>query len=221
MPSFFFNDTATTEIYTLSLHDALPIFSRKHLLRLCLVPDRRNSPCYAAVSRAWAYWRAAINLGERRQRLCSEHGCVLSPLILARCASTWCDLVYGSAHHSPHSSKPGFPRIPEVLAGPTSVHPQLQRTARRGTCCCDDSDIRVPHDLCLRYDGNLSPAGVDSSSSQWRQQSVICRLGHRCRDPNCRPKRTRCAIGWRWGDLGARCDGYAWLFDQSSDELGW
>src|SRR3712207_9051783 len=30
---FFFNDTATTEIYTLSLHDALPIFpdlSRPH-----------------------------------------------------------------------------------------------------------------------------------------------------------------------------------------------
>src|SRR2546422_5897189 len=25
---FFFNDTATTEIYTLSLHDALPIYSR-------------------------------------------------------------------------------------------------------------------------------------------------------------------------------------------------
>src|SRR5258708_39082273 len=25
MSSFFFNDTATTEIYTLSLHDALPI----------------------------------------------------------------------------------------------------------------------------------------------------------------------------------------------------
>src|SRR2546425_2700963 len=29
---FFFNDTATTEIYTLSLHDALPILPRwKHL----------------------------------------------------------------------------------------------------------------------------------------------------------------------------------------------
>src|SRR2546429_6024603 len=26
---FFFNDTATTEIYTLSLHDALPIFKDK------------------------------------------------------------------------------------------------------------------------------------------------------------------------------------------------
>src|SRR3989442_7282253 len=27
LSSFFFNDTATTEIYTLSLHDALPIWS--------------------------------------------------------------------------------------------------------------------------------------------------------------------------------------------------
>src|SRR5258707_11916969 len=26
---FFFNDTATTEIYTLSLHDALPIYPRR------------------------------------------------------------------------------------------------------------------------------------------------------------------------------------------------
>src|ERR1051326_9232439 len=31
---FFFNDTATTEIYTLSLHDALPILSR-HLACAC------------------------------------------------------------------------------------------------------------------------------------------------------------------------------------------
>src|SRR2546430_17726593 len=32
---FFFNDTATTEIYTLSLHDALPIYAVKYLL----IPD--------------------------------------------------------------------------------------------------------------------------------------------------------------------------------------
>src|SRR2546427_3440734 len=31
---FFFNDTATTEIYTLSLHDALPICSIAHKLML-------------------------------------------------------------------------------------------------------------------------------------------------------------------------------------------
>src|SRR5256885_7713796 len=30
---FFFNDTATTEIYTLSLHDALPIYRRRQNLR--------------------------------------------------------------------------------------------------------------------------------------------------------------------------------------------
>src|SRR2546427_5359926 len=34
---FFFNDTATTEIYTLSLHDALPIFS-------CLFGGHRGTP---------------------------------------------------------------------------------------------------------------------------------------------------------------------------------
>jgi len=32
---FFFNDTATTEIYTLSLHDALPIYLRKGFLLRC------------------------------------------------------------------------------------------------------------------------------------------------------------------------------------------
>src|SRR2546422_8456030 len=40
---FFFNDTATTEIYTLSLHDALPI-SRHHgrrRLRRHRLPDRQ------------------------------------------------------------------------------------------------------------------------------------------------------------------------------------
>src|SRR5258708_17822712 len=32
---FFFNDTATTEIYTLSLHDALPISSSRQTYELC------------------------------------------------------------------------------------------------------------------------------------------------------------------------------------------
>src|SRR5215510_15902514 len=31
---FFFNDTATTEIYTLSLHDALPILEVRRLVRV-------------------------------------------------------------------------------------------------------------------------------------------------------------------------------------------
>src|SRR5258708_11411379 len=32
---FFFNDTATTEIYTLSLHDALPIFTNSRSRPAC------------------------------------------------------------------------------------------------------------------------------------------------------------------------------------------
>src|SRR2546425_1797711 len=36
---FFFNDTATTEIYTLSLHDALPIASPSAFLILGDVPN--------------------------------------------------------------------------------------------------------------------------------------------------------------------------------------
>src|SRR3712207_8978345 len=58
---FFFNDTATTEIYTLSLHDALPISSgaaralglraEPGLLELKLrgAPRRRAEPVYARV----------------------------------------------------------------------------------------------------------------------------------------------------------------------------
>src|SRR5258708_36239461 len=38
--SFFFNDTATTEIYTLSLHDALPISPSKPFFRAVPVRDR-------------------------------------------------------------------------------------------------------------------------------------------------------------------------------------
>src|SRR2546430_13470169 len=40
---FFFNDTATTEIYTLSLHDALPIWSTRRETRFSSPsPPRRG-----------------------------------------------------------------------------------------------------------------------------------------------------------------------------------
>src|SRR5256885_14797408 len=50
---FFFNDTATTEIYTLSLHDALPIFTLRDVAMLEVGvtrvgkprgPERQSSP---------------------------------------------------------------------------------------------------------------------------------------------------------------------------------
>src|SRR2546422_6320499 len=57
---FFFNDTATTEIYTLSLHDALPISRRRlwpirrHIrtmpLPCCIIASR---PSYTALRRCF------------------------------------------------------------------------------------------------------------------------------------------------------------------------
>src|SRR5205809_2703826 len=45
---FFFHHTAPTEIYTLSLHDALPIWGR-YLLRHLRLSDHRNHPQADAV----------------------------------------------------------------------------------------------------------------------------------------------------------------------------
>src|SRR5206468_5797145 len=47
---FFFNDTATTEIYTLSLHDALPIYPAR-----ALRPE--PAPVAAAVARGAGHLR--------------------------------------------------------------------------------------------------------------------------------------------------------------------
>src|SRR5579864_9601035 len=64
---FFFNDTATTEIYTLSLHDALPIFSPVGRHRRDGAGTRRSA--VAAVDRA-----AAPAVRDRKStRLNSSH----------------------------------------------------------------------------------------------------------------------------------------------------
>src|SRR5438094_2143092 len=45
---FFFNDTATTEIYTLSLHDALPIYQRDQMIER--LPQRQARQIHAIAS---------------------------------------------------------------------------------------------------------------------------------------------------------------------------
>src|SRR2546425_7362127 len=44
---FFFNDTATTEIYTLSLHDALPIFPGREELAVGKMRKSQPLPAHA------------------------------------------------------------------------------------------------------------------------------------------------------------------------------
>src|SRR5437867_9793536 len=58
---FFFNDTATTEIYTLSLHDALPIFRRS--ASACLAWD--------GASNSWAM--SSKRRDRKSTRLNSSH----------------------------------------------------------------------------------------------------------------------------------------------------
>src|SRR3712207_7360412 len=67
---FFFNDTATTEIYTLSLHDALPICRRAGILGGA--PGRARC---ARAERAGAGERAvcARGPGRRRRARSEEH----------------------------------------------------------------------------------------------------------------------------------------------------
>src|SRR3712207_7473379 len=64
---FFFNDTATTEIYTLSLHDALPIWRDRDP---CSSKFRRWSA--AARTAMHAAWRAASISSARSEEHTSE-----------------------------------------------------------------------------------------------------------------------------------------------------
>src|SRR2546422_11285106 len=54
---FFFNDTATTEIYTLSLHDALPISAGRSSRPRPCSPGRRQHPRRGS-TRAW--WSRSV-----------------------------------------------------------------------------------------------------------------------------------------------------------------
>src|SRR5688572_32952733 len=60
---FFFNDTATTEIYTLSLHDALPIWSTS-----TSVLPRNTTSSSMAPSRSWTPARTRSHRGDERPR---------------------------------------------------------------------------------------------------------------------------------------------------------
>src|SRR5258706_13648582 len=58
---FFFNDTATTEIYTLSLHDALPICSWAWR---GLAIDSTSAPTRARYRRSARSWRSEEHTSE-------------------------------------------------------------------------------------------------------------------------------------------------------------
>src|SRR2546429_3269308 len=76
---FFFNDTATTEIYTLSLHDALPICVRPRAEHGRPVQDsrrrrERRARAGEARSQLGQHRRSAVRTDRKSTRLNSSHG---------------------------------------------------------------------------------------------------------------------------------------------------
>src|SRR2546429_7355192 len=94
MHFFFFNDTATTEIYTLSLHDALPISHSPSLVQAacCDPPCRKDLDHYPGGLRARMNWDRSTD--RKSTRLNSSHGyisyavfCLKKKTITAFCRS--------------------------------------------------------------------------------------------------------------------------------------
>src|SRR5437667_8182169 len=77
MTVFFFNDPATTEIYTLSLHDALPISLRPEPER----PIERYALQIAEQQRRVAQWREEARSEEHTSELQSHHDLVCRLLL--------------------------------------------------------------------------------------------------------------------------------------------
>src|SRR3712207_7863282 len=65
---FFFNDTATTEIYTLSLHDALPISSSSRGLRKRAFISRSIARAAVVRRSQRKHSAAATSMGSSRDR---------------------------------------------------------------------------------------------------------------------------------------------------------
>src|SRR3712207_7878951 len=79
---FFFNDTATTEIYTLSLHDALPIsyhghYTRYETIRLAsdhlLIESSLKTTLSADLRIGFSFFRHAFSRDRKSTRLNSSH----------------------------------------------------------------------------------------------------------------------------------------------------
>src|SRR5437763_4147434 len=80
---FFFNPTSTTDIYTLSLHDALPIYkARRALLAGVLLFVAAQAGLNVAVQREWlplrdpVYFEKFSPADRKSTRLNSSHRCI-------------------------------------------------------------------------------------------------------------------------------------------------
>src|SRR5256885_1749891 len=90
---FFFNDTATTEIYTLSLHDALPISRRRS----------RRRPRSSGRTASTRHRRRTCRVATRSRTRC---GCTIPTGRRGRCTRSWRTLLPRSEEHTSELQSP-------------------------------------------------------------------------------------------------------------------
>src|SRR2546422_3968130 len=106
---FFFNDTATTEIYTLSLHDALPI---SYLT--CVCPNTVNT-----VARIISSQKSIID--RKSTRLNSSHGYISYAVFCLKKKKK-----NRSPTHTTHSAQPRRPGRSASIASRVPLHTSLR-----------------------------------------------------------------------------------------------
>src|SRR3712207_8251112 len=93
---FFFNDTATTEIYTLSLHDALPIYGRHPPGRAARAPSAAE-PLSAGLERSRP--GSGCRRDRKSTRLNSSHANISYAVFFLKKKKTTTDVMFNAQIH--------------------------------------------------------------------------------------------------------------------------
>src|SRR3712207_8531720 len=105
---FFFNDTATTEIYTLSLHDALPIYSTVR----ATYPEHEHDKFLAHFEGLLGAWVRDHSADRKSTRLNSSHAnisyavfCLKKKILLEIVLNRVRNVGHGDMIHSAHVNR--------------------------------------------------------------------------------------------------------------------
>src|SRR5215217_618539 len=221
---FFFNDTATTEIYTLSLHDALPIHGTSgccttYCWIVCWYAGR---PCAGARSQrprsrppctGWTCASTKPGSGRPPCRSTTSVAAVVSPAVLSAAvlfAAVLFAAVLSPADLSSATETIRPERTPTVRPGryetPSKTGPLTNIVSTRRTC-----PVLIPHQMLVQA------ADIDRLSGPSKRNHLPTRIfpgtmaatGHPARqEPLCRPRRpTRTSSSRRGTTCGCTSPG--------------
>src|SRR2546422_5889311 len=134
---FFFNDTATTEIYTLSLHDALPISDRVNKLLLYAPQWIRTTPSLIATSGPLGAYRVVQEDAAKARWLTGVPETKKAELIPPGWFDAWAAATF--------SSDPwGVKQSPKKLRAPNGTQQDTREYWSAGKAYYEPETIRVP-----------------------------------------------------------------------------